>query len=214
MSLNAKQSTKKSSGFTKPTPNKKAQVARIVGIVDMGVQHVTSYQKPYDPLYWNDDEKTTEVSDRPVHQAQVQITFELVDDLYESEGEMKPIWAFKTYPISTHEKSGLYNLMTSCDEDPLNGNVGNLLGKAVQVKVDVTEGGNPKIVTLTDLMDADGATPLHNPTYIFDLDSFDQDVFDQLAPWLQDKINDRVGAKPQLAAVPDTTPAMDDDIPF
>lgn len=212
MSLKANQKVS-SSKKSYPVLAKGTYPARVVQIVDLGVQQ--EHQYPSDkPLYWTPDgKKVPEETGNPVLQPRVFINFEFPTKLFDYDGEQKPYWVGKEFTVSNDDRSNMYALMEAAGLDPVNGNIGSLLDKTVQATIGETSGGKAKVTTITAVMEGITVPELVNTPVLFDLDEFDTAVYENLPSWLKDKIDNRVVANSSNPQ-DDTIPGDIGDIPF
>ena len=157
-----------------------AQRARLVQVVDLGLQPQRPYQgqdKP--PAY------------------EVYLTFEFPDSRIEIDGESRPRWKSRRMKLSSHEKSTCFAWYKKLD--PMNefkGDFSKLIGKEIGVLIvhdTVTQGKNAgntydNIGDLMPLMKGIEVPPLENDPAVFDLGSPDATVWDKLPDWLQEII--------------------------
>lgn len=172
----------KASGSSKPRVRVADGVypARVVRVIDLGVQVQTDW-KTGEPKTWDDG--------NVMRKPEVWIDFEFPTETIEVEGEKRPLWQGKRYIVSNHEKSGMFALLLACGKDPARGSVADLLGEALQIQIGTTSGGNAKITGVSALMSGFEVPPLQNPTLLFDMDDYDEDVYETLPTFLQEMID-------------------------
>jgi hypothetical protein len=173
--------------------------ARIVQCIDLGRQHV-EFWKDNKPLYYIlDDEgkpikgennKSTEVSDIPVIQPKVWITFEFPTETIEIDGEDRPRWYSKEYTVSAHEKAALMALIKAANPDAER--ISDLLGCPVMVEIGSTSSGKAKVVGTSKVPKMITVPKLGNDVAKFDLDKPDLDVYNSLPAFLKEKIKSGV----------------------
>jgi hypothetical protein len=148
-------------------------VARIVQLVDLGIQH-TEY----------------EGQEKDVHQ--VYITYEFPTERIEVNNESRPRWISKQYTVSMHEMSALYKVVKAADpEDKFTNkgrNVKGLIGLPVQIEVGTTASGNAKVSSVSRVMKGIQVGELENKPIYFDFDDFDAEQFIKFPDFLQDLI--------------------------
>lgn len=183
-------------------------VARIVRIIDLGVQHNTNFRTSK-PQYhvldaagkWkkngNDFMYTDEVTSAPDLSHKLWIDFEFPTEVIEIDGAEKPRWQGKEFTFSMNEKAALYKLVHAADpglKKTLKGrNPAGILGCPLMVTIASTSGGKAKITTVSPLIKGMEVAPLANPTLFFDLDSNDRKTFDSLPDWMKKRIQEGVG---------------------
>lgn len=179
-------------------------LARVVRVIDLGLQT----QRPY-----KGQEKP------PVNQ--ISVTYELVTEFLKDEDgndmEDKPRFVSETlslYPLS-NEKAKSTQRMTGIDPSgELDGDWGQATGRACTVTIvqNVSKSNGKtyaNVGSVTPAMKGIEVPPLVNPEMVFDLESPDLDVFNQLPEWLQGVIKDNLefNGSPLQAALNGTTPA-------
>lgn len=171
--------------------------ARIVQIIDLGLQENE----------WQGETK---------QQPKVFINFEFPTERITVDGEDRPRWLGKEYTMSSHEKSQLYQVLMAADPGgklTANGKkIKPLLGQPLMVTVGSTASGNAKIVSVARLMKGLTVGELENPAILFDLDNPDEEVYNKLPKWVQEKIDNRLDKDDDPAPVVD--PELNDDNPF
>lgn len=165
-----------------------AYAARIVQIIDFGLQYETD---------WKTNEVKTYDDGNPMIKHKVWITFELPEETIEIDGENRPRWYGKEYTVSAHEKSALYALLKSVDPKghATNGgrDVKGLLGLPAMVTIGSTSTGKAKISGVSATPKGLQVGPLSNEEFFFELDSDDVDAFDSLPGWMKERIRLGVG---------------------
>lgn len=164
-----------------------AYPARVVSIIDFGMQYATDYKtgevKKYDD--GND-----------VIQHKVWINFEFPTETIEVDGENKPRWYGKEFTVSNHEKSALFSLLKAIDPKGENTNKGRnvkgMLGLPAMVTIGSTSSGKAKIVSVSGVPKGMQVDSLQNPEQFFDLDSDDVEAFEKLPDWMQKRITEGV----------------------
>ena len=150
-------------------------LARIVSVIDLGVQPQTD---------WQTKEK---VDSKQI----IMITFETPDEMLtytnkDDEEVTKPHWISKDYPLSNHEKSGLMKLITNVKPDCTD--LDELINIPCMITVGSTATGNAKITGVNKPMKSAVVGDLVNETKFFDFDEPNLELFNGLLPWIQKKI--------------------------
>lgn len=151
--------------------------ARVVGVVDVGVQKFTDY---------NENE---------VVKPKLVIIFELPTETLEIEeaGEIieKPRWVSKEFVISFHEKSGLTKILNGLGWKK-GQDLDSLINKPCMVELGSTATGNDKLANVTKVPKGITVGDLYNEPLVFDMDDPDMRVFDRLPKWIKQKIKEAV----------------------
>lgn len=152
--------------------------ARIVSIVDLGIQPMTDWQTG------------EEVAPKP----RVLFTWELPTEtltFVDEDGneEEKPRWISKEYTASSFERSNLMKLMVALgkgDADSLN----CLIDTPCLLTIGSTVNGNAKIVAVVRPPKAMPVDELVGATGFFDFDEPEEELFLQQPDWIKEKIKD------------------------
>jgi len=159
-------------------------VARCVRVIDMGTQHTSG-------IY---GEK---------HQRKLFVLYELPttkDVFTDKDGNEKilPFSAVKSYTNSTYEKSALYQHLAAWfgDEftnDPEGFEIDRMVGTPCMISVvhksnEKTGERYANIAAITAMPEGMECPPQVNPSVLFDLDNFDQGVFDSFSDRMKAKI--------------------------
>jgi len=179
----SKQSQGKSNFVPQPNIDPGTYPARLVQILDLGLQA----QKPYAG------------KDKPPAQ-EIMLTYELVDEFMKDEAgkelEDKPRWISETLPFyglyADKAKSTQRYLALDPDQKH-DGDFSCLIGEALNVTIvnnQVGERVYDNVATISTMRarDADKCPKLVNPSKVFDLDAPDLEIFNSLPEWLRDKI--------------------------
>lgn len=186
--------------------------ARIAQIIDIGQQKQTDWQTGEVKVYDDGNE---------VIKPEVFINFEFGTERIEVNGEDKPRWLGRSFIISAHEKSKMYELMQATA--PGATSISEALGKACTVTVGSTSTGNAKITGISPMMRGMQVQELENPTTVFDFDEPDMAVWEKIPEWLQGKVKTAEnfnGSKlarnlsAQYAAEQEPVTKFDDNSPF
>lgn len=157
-----------------------SHVARCVSIVDLGTQ-------------------TTEYQGETKENHKVRITFEtpLETKVFKEENGEQPHLISREFTVSFHPKASLRQFVESwfgkkmTKEEETGFNLLELLGKEALINVVHNESNGKTYANIA------GVSPLAkgmtcpeqvNQSIVFDIDSWDQAVYDNMPEWLQDKI--------------------------
>ncbi len=137
-------------------------------------------------------------------QYKVSLTWELPDETHEFEdketGDMvtKPRVISKDYTLSSHEKSGLRQMIESWrgrkfkdDSEAEAFDLQSLLGRACMIQINHTEKGDKvyaNIGAITSLPKAIGTPPQYNDNRVLSYSDWDWNIFNSLPQWLREKI--------------------------
>jgi hypothetical protein len=150
-------------------------MSRISALIDCGIQPQTDWKTG------------AEAPSKPV----LLLTWELPTEtmtIRHNDGEEEEVTRFmsKEYTASNNEKANIVKLasaMINGDADLL-----KLLDSECMVSVGSTSTGNAKIVSCVKAPKGMPVPGLSNLPMAFDFDEPEEDVFKQLAPWIQSKI--------------------------
>lgn len=157
-------------------------MARVVQIIDLGMQQQTDW-KDQTPRKWDDG--------KLMIKPEVFITFEFPTERIDIDGESKPRWLSKRYTLSMHEKSALTALIQAVDPAGAKSksyDLTKLIDKPVMVTVGSTSNDNPKVTGVSGLPKGIKVDPLENEPKLFDMDSFDMEVYESLPAFIQEII--------------------------
>lgn len=174
---------KKKSASSVPPLEAGTYPAICVGIVDLGEQYSESFKKYNDKLL---------------------IIWEIPSQTIQIDGEDKPRWLSKDFSASLHEKSSLYQMLVSwrgkafteneLTEDE-NGfmqfSVLDMLGTGCFLQVIVEEkdsGAYNRITSVISLPAGMEAPTTESPLIAFDIDAWNDETFDSLPEWIQNRI--------------------------
>lgn len=197
--------TKKKSGPSAPPMDAGTYPAVCVGVVDLGEQYNTF------------DKKYTE---------KILLTWEIPSQRVQVDGEDKPRWLSREFTNSLNEKSALHKLLVSWRGRPFNEaelsqdaggftqfSVLDMLGEGclLQVILEEKEDGTKrnKITSVIGLPAGMEAPKPENPLTVFDMDSWDDEVFSSLLGWVQERI--KKSPQYQKLHAPETTVDFPDD---
>lgn len=145
-----------------------------VGVIDLGDQYSEKFKK-----YSND----------------VQFVWELVGETVEIDGEVKPRQLSRTFSVATSSRSNLRKFLSSWNGTQYSDSeFGDLdlfgqLGKACQLQVVLSEDG--QYANIDNIMAIPKGMPVPTTESAFvrwDMDAWDDGVFDALPEWVQEKI--------------------------
>ena len=186
------------------------------GVYDLGTQH-------NDAFVW--EGKPIAASDKP----QVLIMWEIPAELVEIEGEMKPAVISKFYNAFFSDRATLrihleaWRGRAFSEEELCGFNIANLLDKPCMVNVVHTDAGKSKVAGIAALPKGLTLPEQTNPSVFFDMDNYDQAVFDSISEGIQNIIKkspEWQALNQPVQGFRDTPPATeppdfaDDDIPF
>jgi hypothetical protein len=150
-----------------------------------------------------------------------------LDICWEIPGELmtdgRPFAVFRNLPASLHEKSGLFKLLkpwlgAKALEDF---DTNDLVGKGCLLSVEHSQGKQDPTKTWANV---GGVLPLPkgmpvpvptNPAFAFSIDNWDDELFNQLSKFTQDKIKDSIEYKARMLNQADAGASpVDSDFPF
>lgn len=175
--IGGKKVTAKSSGGSRVEVKAKTYPVRLVQIAEVGMQPQTD---------WKTKEK------KPSREI-IYFTFEFSGVRVEQDGEDRPKWLSRNVKAQggmVSEKSNYAMTISAIDEDydPDKDDtyaLESILGKPCAVTTGHTSTGNPKIVTVTPIMEGFEVPALENDTAIFSVKNPDLSEFKKLPDWLQ-----------------------------
>lgn len=174
---------KKKSGSSVPPMDAGTYAAVCVGIVDLGEQYSETFKKYNDKML---------------------IIWEIPSQTIEIDGEDKPRWISRDFTAALSEKSNLYQTLVSwrgkafteseLTEDE-NGfmqfSVLDMLGTGCFLQVIVEEKDSGSYNRITSVISLPVGIPVpttETPLIAFDIDAWDDEVFNSLPGWIQDRI--------------------------
>lgn len=187
MATNLNNIKNKSSGFKQPILSAGAYPARIVQIIDLGLQPQPDYLgEAKEPAY------------------EIDITYELLDEFCVSEdgtvNEDLPRWVSERIPLKSLKAEKAKSTLRYLVLDPkmeFKGEFLSLVGKPCMVNI-VENPGKGKnagkvfnnVSGISQMRDKEAtkAPELKNPAVTFSLDTPDINVFNKMPSWLQDKV--------------------------
>ncbi len=141
-------------------------------------------------------EQLCKYKDSTRYNNQVMIGFELVGQTVEIDGKPEPRVLGRTFNIAKSQKSGLRKFLGSwtgkalTDDEYMGFDTNRLLGKPAMLSVVLNDTG--EYANIDSIMQIPEGMPEPKPTitpYWFDMDDgFDQEAFEKLPEWAQEKI--------------------------
>lgn len=202
MSLNINDFESKSS--PKYTPEEGIQPAVVVQVIGLGLQEGQEWPPKSGKK-------------KPDHY-RVRVTYELVDEVHDFDGEQKPLIVSEEFKISNDDRSTCFKRLSAIDPGmkKTGGDLMKLVGAPVALSIQINDKGYPKITAAakpSKSMKIDVDT--FNEKVTYNPDDHDQDVFESLPEFIQTKIQNRLDAKSGSSApAPKEEPEFDDDVPF
>lgn len=182
-SLKAPKNLPRTGGGQRPSLEAGTYPARLVQVIDLGLQPQRPYQGQPKP---------------PKHC--IQTTYELVDEFMLDENgepdESRPLWVYEDLPMNplTSDLAKSTKRYEALDPDHNHeGDWSELIGEAVNVTIVINKKGDKEYQNIASTAtmrakDKDRIPELKNESKIFALSDPDIDVFRSLPEWLQDKI--------------------------
>ena len=174
---------KKKSGSSVPPMEAGTYPAVCVGIVDLGEQYNEAFKKYTDKMLF---------------------IWEIPSQTIKIDGEDKPRWLSKDFSASLHEKSNLYQTLVSWrgkafteaelaedESGDMQFSVLEMLGSGcfLQVIVEEKDNGSYNRITSVIGLPVGMAAPTSETALIaFDIDNWDDEVFNSLPEWIQERI--------------------------
>lgn len=149
-------------------------MAACVGVIDLGEQYSEKFKN---------------------YSSKVMLTFELLGETVEIDGEEKPRQISKIFAFSTGARSGLRKFLGDwdgrqlSDEQAAAEDLSQRLGKTCQLQVVLNETGDK--ANIGNVMALPKGIKTDKPKsemILFDLEEFDQDTFAKLSEWTQETI--------------------------
>lgn len=158
--------------------------ARIVSVIDMGLQEQTHWQ-----TRTNKGPDGVALDPKRI----VMITFETPDEMLtytdkEDNEVTKPRWMSKEYTLSFHEMAALRKLVNAIKPDIES--LDELLNLPCNITIGSTNTGNAKITAVSNVKKNEVIGELQNDSFHFDFSNPDMDLFNGLLKWQQDKIKE------------------------
>ena len=156
-------------------------VAICYGVLDLGTQHNDAF---------NYEGKAVPASDKP----QILLMFEFPHEMIEIEGETKPAMISHFYNASFNEKATLRLHLEAwrgrqfSEEELCGFDISALLGKPCMVNVVHKENGKAKIAGIAAMVKGMEVPAVTNTLVSFDMDNYDQAVFDKISEGIQNII--------------------------
>lgn len=180
--------------------------ARIVQLIMLGSQLQTD---------WQTQEAKEDEQGNLIYKDEIWVTYEFPTERIKYKDDEgvehdRPRWQSKTYVLSMHEKAAFRHLMDAVAPD--GESLDELIGKTGIVTVGSTSGGKAKIKSVSALMKGMEVGEAENPLSIYDLDEPNEEVFNSLPDFLQEKIRNR--RKEEEEYVPGVEEVADGEDPF
>lgn len=176
MALSAE--TKSMKGAQKDTPKKGAHVGRVVGLVDLGHQPG-----------WEFEGK--QIKDA----FKVRVTYELPNSKMVSDG--RPHWVSEDINLNWFEGDGISSTLTkrvrAIDEENESNDgkdLSKLINKTCMLTIEPGKSGYPKIKAVTPVPEGFPVPELVNPTFTFDMDDPDMNVYNGLPEFIRTRIQE------------------------
>lgn len=181
--------------------------ARLVQVIDVGQQERIDFE--------------TGQSTGEYHQRAF-LTWEFPTETIEINGEQWPRWLSQEVTVSFHERAKLPQIIAALDPKKEAQHLGDLLGKPALVTVGSTKNNKAKVTNVVQLPKGMQVDDLKNQPVVFDMDNFDEEVFNNLPQFIQNKIREARNFNPDLLSNQDTETkeqqqsqeGFDDDLPF
>ena len=186
--------------------------ARLVQVVDIGEQEQIDFETG------NPTGK---------YQRRLFLTWEFPTEQIEINGENWPRWLSQEVTLSFHERAKLPQIIAALDPKKQANDLSELLGKPSLVTVGSTKNNKPKVTNVVQLPKGMQVGELKNNPVAFDMDDFDEEVFNSFPQFVQDKIKQARNFREDMLsqgngnqeskapAEAETAPSdYDDEIPF
>lgn len=129
------------------------------------------------------------------YSAKIMLIFEISSERIEIDGESKPRWLSKEYTLALGDKANLTKILTAwrgkevTDEETKNGvDVASLIGQGCMIQVIIK---NEKYNDITSIIQLPKGIPVpkaENDILLFDMEDWNNEIFDKIPAWIQDKI--------------------------
>jgi hypothetical protein len=148
--------------------------ALCVGVIDLGVQFNEKFKN---------------------YSAKIMFIFEIASERIEVDGVSKPRWLSKEYTLALGEKSNLTKILTAwrgkaiTDEEEAEGiDTSSLIGQGCMIQVIIKNEKYNDITSIIQLPKGVPVPPAENDILLFDMADWNNDIFDKIPTWIQDKI--------------------------
>lgn len=165
-----------------------------MGVIDLGEQYSELFKK-----YSN----------------KIQFVFEFPTETVEVDGKQEPRQLSKEFTISASKKASLRTFLSSCngknysDEEFAEVELFDQLGKACMVNVVLSENGEySNIESVMPLIKGMPVPESHTAHIRWDMDAWDDEIFQKLPEWVQEKI--KKSTQYQKLHAPDTVVEVKD----
>ncbi len=168
------------SGTKAPRIDEGSYMARLVSIIDLGIQPQTDWQTGAEK---DPQPKALFTWELPTE------TLEFTND--EGETEDKPRWTSKQYTLSSYEMSNLYKLLTALGKKDIK-DLSELLDTPCMVTIGSTVNDNAKVVAVIPTPKDMPVPELSIEARFFDFDKPEQDLYETQPAWVQGMIKDAI----------------------
>lgn len=140
-------------------------------------------------------EQETSWNEKTKYREEIILVFEIPDEKIEYEGELKPRQLSRTFTATTSDKGGLRKFLKdwrgqdfSSEEEMGDFELTSLLGNGAMIAVTVNEKGYANIGSAIPLPRGVSAPQTDTVLLAFDVDEWNDDAFNLLPAWVQEKI--------------------------
>lgn len=176
---------------------------RLVQVIDIGLQ---------EKIDFDTNQPTGSYHPRAI------LTWEFPTERIEVDGEDRPRWLSQEVTISYHERAKLPQIIQALDPQREAETLVDLLGRPALSTVASTKNNKPKIASIVQLPKSLQVGELENDPVAFDMDDFDNEIFNSLPDWLKNRIKEAKNYPFQdqegVGGDDDAPAEFDDDIPF
>lgn len=168
MSLSFEEAPK--AGSSRQLPSEGTHAARLVQVIDLGVQDRPAYQGEEKP---------------PAHQ--LYLTFEITDECGEFNGEERPFWVARIVNYSNDERSTLRKYKDAIN--PKAKGVEDLLDQPCTVTIKHKEAKGKSFANISSVnpvVKGLSVSELQNPTRVVTMDTDDVDTFNELPKFIKE----------------------------
>ena len=175
--------------------------ALIAQIIDKGQQFKTDFATGDVELYDDGNPKI-------VHEVWVTFEFPTVTHVFDGKIGPQPLWVSKNYTMSTHEKSGMYELLTALGIK--DGDLSKAAGQLVLATTGMTSGGNAKIVGISkpkasvlvgdEVIKTSSLSLYKDHCVVYEVEDGENEVFASLPSFLQEQIKNQASKEAFFAA--------------
>ena len=147
-------------------------------------------------------EQEKEYKGKTKYQQEIILTFEFPSELIELDGEMQPRQLSRTFSATCSDKGWLRKFLKgwrgkdfSSEKEMANFDMELLLGRACMVNVTLNDNGYANVESVTQLMKGMKKPKPVSPLRYFDIDEWDDEKFESLPPWVQERIKNSMEYK-------------------